>query len=59
MKEIWKALALAFNQKLNDALQQQYHATQFIAMAGRHLIPQQPDDSNTNAIFSRSGIIGR
>ena len=48
MKEIWKALTLAFNQELNDALQQQYHATQFIAMAGRHLISQQPDDSNTN-----------
>ncbi len=48
MKEIWKTLTLAFNQELNDALQHQYHATQFIAMAGRHLIPQQPDDSNTN-----------
>ena len=44
----WKLLNLAFNQELNDALQQQYHATQFIAMAGRHLIPQQSDDSNTN-----------
>ncbi len=44
----WKALTLAFNQELNDALQQQYHATQFIAMAGRHLIPQEADDSNTN-----------
>ena len=44
----WKLLSSSFSQELNDALQQQYHATQFIAMAGRHLIPQQPDDSNTN-----------
>ena len=44
----WKLLSTPFNQGLNEALQQQYHATQFIAMAGRHLIPQQPDDSNTN-----------
>ncbi|MCD6596046.1 MAG: hypothetical protein J7L04_00055, partial [Bacteroidales bacterium] len=44
----WKLLSTPFNQGLNEALQQQYHATQFIGMAGRHLIPQQPDDSNTN-----------
>ena len=44
----WKLLSSPFNQELNEALQQQYHATQFIAMAGRHLIAQQPDDSNTN-----------
>ncbi len=44
----WKPLTLAFNQDLQDALQQQHHAAQFIALVGRHLIPQQPDDSNTN-----------
>ncbi len=44
----WKILSTPFNQELNDALQQQYHATQFIAMVGRHLIPQEADDSNTN-----------
>ena len=32
-------------------MQQQHHAAQFIAMAGKHLIPQQPDDSNTNMEF--------
>lgn len=44
----WKPLTLSFNQKLNDILQQQHHATQFIALTGRHLILQQADDSNTN-----------
>ena len=44
----WKTQSLAFNEDIADALQQQHHAAQFIAMAGKHLIPQQPDDSNTN-----------
>lgn len=47
-RENWKTLTLSFNDDLNDALQQQHHASQFIALVGRHLIPQQPDDSNTN-----------
>ncbi len=44
----WKTLSLAFSDKMKDALEQQHYAAQFIAKAGRHLIPQQPDDSNTN-----------
>ena len=44
----WKPLTLSFNEDLRDALQQQHHASQFIALAGRHLIARQPDDSNTN-----------
>ena len=44
----WKPLTIAFNEDLRDALQQQHHAAQFIAFVGRHLIPQQADDSNTN-----------
>lgn len=47
----WKPLTMAFNNGLNDALQQQHHAAQFIAIVGRHLIPQQPDDSNSNMEF--------
>jgi hypothetical protein len=47
-KKNWKTLTLPFNDDLNDALQQRHHASQFIALVGRHLIPQQPDDSNTN-----------
>lgn len=42
---------MAFNNDLKDALQQQHHAAQFIALVGRHIIPQQPDDSNTNMEF--------
>jgi len=44
----WKLLTIPFNNDLNDTLQQQHHAAQFIALVGHHLITQQPDDSNTN-----------
>jgi len=44
----WKLQTLPFDENIHQALQQQHHAAQFIALAGRHLIPQQPDDSNTN-----------
>ena len=44
----WKLQTMSFNDNLKKALQQQHHAAQFIALTGRHLIPQQPDDSNTN-----------
>ncbi len=47
----WKELSIPFNNSLNDALQQQHHAAQFIAMVGHYLIPQKPDDSNTNMSF--------
>jgi len=47
-KNTWKPLNQVFDKGLNDALQQQHYAVQLIAMAGRHLIPQQADDSNTN-----------
>lgn len=47
----WKLQSLSFNNGLSDALQQQHHAAQFIALVGRYLIPQQPDDSNTNMEF--------
>ena len=47
----WKLMTMAFNNELNNALQQQHHAAQFIALVGRYLIPQQPDDSNTNMEF--------
>ena len=44
----WKTQKLAFNENIHQALRQQHHAAQFIAMVGHHLIPQQADDSNTN-----------
>jgi len=44
----WKTQSLTYNIDIADALQQQHHAAQFIAMAGKYLIPQKEDDSNTN-----------
>ena len=59
--ETWVLLSMHFDAGLQDALQQQHHAAQFIAMAGRHLIPQQPDDSNTSMDYlaEKSLIAGR
>jgi len=56
----WKLMTMAFNNELNNALQQQHHAAQFIALVGRYLIPQQPDDSNTNMefIFGKDMLLG-
>lgn len=47
----WIPLTLDFNDRYHDALQQQHHAAQFLALAGRYLIPQKPDDSNTNMSY--------
>jgi hypothetical protein len=47
-KNTWKALTQSFTGDLHNVLLQQHHAAQFIALVGKHLIPQQPDDSNTN-----------
>lgn len=51
-KKLWQNLTLPFNNNLNDSLKQQHHAAQFIALVGKYLIPQLPDDSNTNMLFS-------
>ena len=45
---IWQPLSMSFSPELANALQQQHHAAQFIALAGRYLIPPQADDSHTN-----------
>ena len=44
----WKQLTMDFNKEMSNVLQQLHHAAQYIALAGRHLIPRQTDDSNTN-----------
>lgn len=44
----WNNLSLKFDDKLHDSLLQQHHASQFIALAGKHLIPATKDDSHTN-----------
>jgi len=51
LKNNWKTLTKPFTNNLNEALQQQHHAAQFIALVGKHLIPQESDDSNTNMEF--------
>ncbi len=58
--ENWKKLTLPFDENINDALDQQHHASQFIALVGRYLIPQQPDDSNTNMdyLVNEESLIG-
>ncbi len=56
----WKQLTLDFNKELSNALLQQHHAAQFIALAGRYLIPQEADDSNTNMQYQadREWLVG-
>lgn len=51
----WKNQSLAFNEDIADALQQQHHAAQFIAMVGKYLISQKEDDSNTNMQYMPDG----
>lgn len=57
---IWKQLTLDFNKDLHNVLLQQHHAAQFIALVGRHLIPKEADDSNTNMQYlpDREWLIG-
>jgi hypothetical protein len=58
--ENWKELTLPFNEYINDALKQQHHAAQFIALVGLHLIPPEPDDSNTNMeyLVNEESLVG-
>ncbi len=60
MNQEWKLLTLKFDKDNLNALMLQYQAAQYIAMAGRHLIPQKPDDSNTNMqyIFNKDMLVG-
>ncbi|MDK2979515.1 MAG: hypothetical protein PWP52_2229 [Bacteroidales bacterium] len=60
MNKTWQLLTLKFDKDNLNALMLQYQAAQYIAMTGRHLIPQKPDDSNTNMqyIFDRNMLLG-
>lgn len=51
LKNQWQALTLPFNVEWHEALQQQHYAAQLLALTGKHLIPQEADDSNTNARY--------
>lgn len=44
----WQLLSIPFNQDLENELKQQHLAAQFIALAGRYLLPKKPDGSNIN-----------
>jgi len=48
----WKILTHPFSREIEDSLKQQHHAAQFIALVGKYLINQLPDDSNTNMLYS-------
>ncbi len=47
----WQSLSVHLNKDLENVLQQYHHAAQFIALAGRYLIPKKPDGSNINMQF--------
>jgi len=51
----WKHLTRNFDERIKNTLLQQHHASQFIALAGKYLIPQQTDDSNTNMQYQIAG----
>ena len=44
----WPSLEASEIEYLKKATDQVHHAAQFIAMAGKHFIPDRPDDSHTN-----------
>lgn len=56
----WKSLSLKFDKDNLNTLILQYQVAQYISMAGRHLIPQNPDDSNTNIqyVFDKNMLLG-
>jgi len=53
----WKLLSMKFNNELHEALLQQHHAAQFIALTGHHLVSQKADDSNTNMEYISNGMM--
>ena len=59
-KNTWKALTQSFSGDLHNVLLQQHHAAQFIALAGKHMIHEQPDDNHTNMEYlaDREWFIG-
>lgn len=44
----WKYLTLQDRSSINEVIAQQHNASQYLAMAGKYLIPAKKDDSNTN-----------
>lgn len=60
MNKDWKLLTLKFDQDNYNTVMVLHQAVQYISMAGRHLIPQKPDDSNTNMqyILNKEMLVG-
>ena len=50
-KNKWELLSITFKSELDKVLLQHHHAAQFVALAGRYLIPKKPDGSNINMQF--------
>ena len=48
VQNTWKQITIPFSEVVNNVLQQHHHAAQFIALAGRYLIPKKLDGSNIN-----------
>lgn len=47
----WQNIRFNFNFQTHQALLQQHHAVQLIAIAGKYLIDEKADDSHTNMTF--------
>ncbi len=56
----WQSLKIPYSPELQETLLQQYHAAQFLAIAGHHLIPQRKDDSNTSMVYlpEKESLVG-
>ena len=52
MKNNWQLVSFQFDKELELALQQQHLAAQFIALAGRYIVPPKADFSNINMHYS-------
>ncbi|GET24417.1 hypothetical protein [Prolixibacter sp. NT017] len=48
VKNKWQQLTADFIHEIENNLRQQHLAAQFVALAGRYLIPKKPDGSNIN-----------
>lgn len=54
----WRYLTLHDRPSINEAVAQQHNASQYIAMAGKYLIPKKEDDSNTNMKWeAKEGVL--
>lgn len=52
----WLYLNYTPNSRMNEAVCQLHNAVQFIAIAGKHLIPEKPDDSHTNMTWDNESL---